>query len=120
MEYKPNRPYDEYAMNENADTLVTAGGEIHKTLWSRRAFELNGEFEITSDTYRDDMVAFYRQCRGPFVWIENPNTSPNSYHLMIREGGFELPQIEANLRRTTLIATEQGPEQYYLDVAENG
>lgn len=120
LEYKPNRPYDEYAMGESSDSLITAGGEIHKTVWSRRAFELTGEFEIDSDTYRDDMVAFYRQCRGPFVWIENPNSAPDSFHYMMREGGLAIPQIEANLRRAELVATEQGGESYYLDVETHG
>lgn len=120
LQYKPDRPFDEYALSEDSDTVLTAGGITHKAVYSRRGFELSGKFMIDSDTYRNDMIAFFRQCRGPFVWVDNPSSAPASYHLMVRDGPLAIPRVVANRREVQITAVEQGPEEYFLDVEANG
>lgn len=120
LQYKPDRPFDEYAMSEDSDIQRTEGGITHKALYSRRGFELSGKFMVDSDTYRDDLVAFFRACRGPFVWVDNPSSAPSAWQLMVRDGSFAIPRILANRREWQIEAMEQGPEQYFLDVEANG
>ena len=120
LEYVPDRPYDRYMMSEVAETTVSINGLVSKTVYSRRGFELAGDLRVENQFRQNDLIAFFRECTGPFVWIENPNTAPESYQLMIRDGGFSMPTVEANMRTHRLAAIEQGPESLYLDVEENG
>jgi len=120
LEYKPIRPYDEYALSESSELVDTKGGVIHKSLYARRGRELAGDLWVTDSTYLADLVAFFRACRGPFVWVENPSSAAASWNLMMREGGLSIPQTDANLRKWAISAMEQGDESYYLDVEENG
>lgn len=120
LEYKPDRPFDEYALSEDAGSILTAGGITHKTLYSRRGLELAGNFVVDSATYTNDLVAFFRDCRGSFVWVDNPSSAPASWHMMVREGPLSIPREAASKRRHRIVGVEQGPEEYFLDVEENG
>ena len=107
-------------MLENGEIVDSVNGTLRKILYARRGRELSGQFDITDTAYRDDLIAFFRACRGPFVWIENPNSAPTEWNLMMREGGLSIPRTAANLRKYTIAAIEQGPEASYLDVELNG
>ena len=120
LEFKPSRPYDQYAYNENSSLVDTEGGILHKSVYARRGRELAGEFVITDSTYRDDLIGFFRNCTGSFVWIDAPSTAPASFHLMMRDGPFGIPEVAANTYKYTIVAHEQGPESSYLDVETNG
>jgi hypothetical protein len=120
LEYKPQRPYDIYALSEESSITKSPNGVISKTVYSRRGRELTGDLWVTDDTYLADLVTFYRQCRGPFVWVENPNSAPSSWHFMMRDGPLSIPETNPGLRSYRLVADEQGPESMYLDVEENG
>jgi hypothetical protein len=120
LEYKPQRPYDIYALSEESSIKKNPNGVISKTTYSRRGRELTGDLWVTDDTYLDDLVAFYRQCRGPFVWVENPSSAPSSWHFMMRDGPLMIPDTNPGLRNYRLVADEQGPKSMYLDVEENG
>jgi len=120
LEYKPQRPYDIYALSEESSIKKNPNGVISKTVYSRRGRELTGDLWVTDDTYLADLVAFYRQCRGPFVWVENPSSAPSSWHFMMRDGPLSIPDTNPGLRNYRLVADEQGPESMYLDVEENG
>jgi len=80
---------------------------------------LDGLLRVTSSTYLDDLVAFYRACRGSFVWVEDPSTSPAAFNMMLRTGPLDIPRVEANLREYRISAMEQGPDEYFLDVEAN-
>lgn len=120
LEYRPIRPYDTYALSEESSFKKNPNGVITKTIYSRRGRQLTGDLWVTDDTYLDDIAAFFRQCTGPFVWIENPNSAPSSWHFMMRDGPLSIPQTDAGLRNYRLVGDEQGPESMYLDVEENG
>jgi len=120
LEYKPQRPYDIYALSEESSIKKNPNGVISKTVYSRRGRELTGDLWVTDDTYLADLVAFYRQCRGPFVWVENPSSAPSSWHFMMRDGPLMIPDTNPGLRNYRLVADEQGPQSMYLDVEENG
>jgi len=120
LEYKAQRPFDDYFLSEEFVSQRTQGGVYHKTVYNRRGYELSADLITDSTTYESDLVAFFRQCRGPFVYIENPNSAPESFRFMMREGAFEYPRVEAGMRQYHLAAVEQGPEEYFLDVEANG
>lgn len=120
LQFKPMRPFDEYAFNENAELEEYESGLVSKYNYARRGFSLNGNLWVTDSTYRDDLVGFFRDCRGSMVWIDNPNSAPASFHMMMRNGPLSIPRVKYGLREHVLTAVEQGPESYYLDVEENG
>ena len=116
LEYKANRPFGDKDLHDETATARTAGGVGHKTVFHRRRYDLEAEFVVDATTYENDWTAFHQDCRGSFVWIEDPATSPNNWRLMVREPDeLVMPRVEANRRDVTLAGYEQGPERYYLD-----
>lgn len=120
LAFKAQRPFDVYALSENSEISETDSGVLHKVTYSRRAYELAAEFWVTTAAHRLDLVEFFRECRGLFMWWENPASAPAAWHMMMRGGPFVMPRIGVNRYQNRLSAREQGPEQFYLDVEQNG
>jgi hypothetical protein len=116
LEYKPNRPFGSRNMSDIVETSETMGGILHKTIFARRRFVLDANFLISSTTYASDVIAFYQNCRGPFVWIYDPTTYPNEWNFMFTsDSDFEFNMNGPNVYDFNLKALEQGPDQFFLD-----
>jgi hypothetical protein len=117
---RPRYPFDPTALMEEAGITRSKGGVVNKTLHHERRFDLNAVFRAHETTYITDLIAWFRATRGPFVWIYEPSSAPDTWQLMMRLNQMSFPTQGFAKRELTLAAEEQGPERFYLDVEVNG
>lgn len=120
LSHKPAVPWDDVAMSENVDWADTESGIVDQEVYHRRRFDLSATLSEHEDDHIADLKAWYRATRGPFVWVYEPNSNLALWHFMMRRGGMRFPAQGFVERETVIEAVEQGPEDLYLDVEENG
>jgi len=114
-QYKPDRPFGDKNLRNETATAKTAGGVSHKTVFAQNQFTLECGFPLDDSSYVTDMVAFFKACRGAFVWVYDPSSAPNSWHLLMKDDdSLIMPMTEPSRYEVSLVASEQGPEQYWL------
>jgi hypothetical protein len=119
MHAKPDVSYDSYSLHGNKEISATQGGVIHSSVFSKGQRHLSAAWRDDSTT-RQALVAAWIAATSyktrPFVWIENPNSAPSSWHYMVPDDAdFDYPLEEnPSIRTFTIDATEQGPESHYL------
>jgi len=114
-QYKPDMPFGDKDLKHTTETIRSEGGRIQKIIYSRRAFPLSCRFPLDSSDYVDDMEGFFEDCRGSFVWVYDPTTSPNAWRLMmLEEDSLIMPMTQPNRYEVDLAALEQGPENFFL------
>lgn len=119
MYHKPDVPYDVYARHSSAETTITHGGVIYRTTYYKGARILSAAWEEDNTTLHSDIESFISASdykTRPFVWIENPNSAPASWHLMVADDVNHFMPLDENPSKRVfeLQATEQGPESHYL------
>lgn len=117
LEYKPDVPFDDVGLYGSSKTTDTMSGVSQTTIYYERQYQLDAKWVVDAAAYRDDWLAFRRQCRNRCVWIYDPNTSPNDWHYMALESDdMPIPLVGPTERTVRIEAVEQGPEDYFLDV----
>lgn len=112
----PINPFDPTSLHDEVSRARSMGGVTHSTVFHRRRFDLNLSLSTHEDTHTNNLISWFQNVRNSFVWIWKPNTSPASWHLMARESDdFDFPSSDWSERTTTIVASEQGPETYFLD-----
>lgn len=116
LEYCPNRPFNRYSLHNETNVVTTQGGVRHRTLYYQNQFVLNMGFTWDNSDSVDDWVAFFKQVRGSFVWVLEPNSAPGSWHLIDREPDDLDMELAASpsTYRVSLAGFEQGPEAFFL------
>lgn len=119
MQRKPDVPYDQYAQSGENDFAITQGGVIHSSIYSKGRRVLSAQWTEDSSTVHTQMIAWHTATAAksrPFVWIENPGTSPSQWGYMVsRDSDLSLELVSnPSTRSFSIEAEEQGPEAYYL------
>ena len=115
MQYKPNRPYNPDQVSAESEQFRTKSGIVTTYIHNRGARSVNASLVVSGTTKIADVNAFWTNTRHgtlPFLWVENPNSTPASYNLMTFEDGYELEFLEVgpNHRELGISAIEQGPD----------
>lgn len=117
LKHGPSEGFNPELWSDSSETNTSKGGVINKTIYTQNRFDLQAEFESHEDTYIADLKAWWKQIRESFIWIYKPNSLPNSFHLLVKDGeSFDFPNDSGPYKRVlTLSAIEQGPEDQYLE-----
>lgn len=115
LEYKPTRPFDDVSLHHQSARAETEGGVKHITRYNSNKFLLDGTFKTDTAAYASDLEEFLKTVRGTFVWVYDPNSSPNAWHfMMFEEDDLPMPLTGPTVRDVELQADEQGPESFHL------
>ena len=121
MQYKPNRPYNPNLTAADSEGFRSKSGIKTTYIQNRGARRLIAGLTVSGSTKIDDVETWWsntRQGTQPFVWIEDPNTSPASFHLMSFEDDspqLDFNEIGPNHRELNIQAIEQGPDYLELE-----
>jgi hypothetical protein len=119
MYHKPDVSYDSYSLHGVKELTATMGGVIHSATYSKGYRRLEAAWRTDNTTLHSEISTWISATSyktRPFIWIENPNSAPASFHLMVADDAdFDFPlEEQPSIRTFELSATEQGPESYYL------
>jgi hypothetical protein len=115
LDRRPDVPFNPDALVNSFSVAKTIGGVSIRTNMHRNMFALQAEWPVDDTDQISDWVSFWQLCRGPFVWIYQPSTLPNSWHLMMLLGeSLDFPYEQALVRMARIEAEEQGPDEYFL------
>jgi hypothetical protein len=121
QKHRPRLPHDPTSLHGTSENTETMGGVIYVSTFAKGRRHLSASIRETDATQISNLNAWFRGCEygtRPFVWIENPYTAPNSWHSMVLDApDHDFPTQEFADRNLTIEATEQGPENCYLDRA---
>ena len=94
---------------------LTKGGVIDQTIMAKNQFVLDGEWTL-KESEVSDVRTWWKNSRGSFVWCWEPNSAPESWNLMSREGSnLSLTRRGWQISTFRISAVEQGPEGAYLE-----
>jgi len=122
LQNKPDRPYDNAKLYQNAGYFVADSGVRQDYAWSRGARQLVATIPVTGATKIAEVRDWFddtQQGTRRFVWVEDPNTSPaTSLYLMSMEGenkSLDFDGVGPNYNELRLSAVEQGPDFLKLE-----
>ena len=112
----PKSPFNPQQWMHDQTVAKSRGHSIDITQWSRNAFVLDASFSVWQDAYITDIKEWWKQVYGSFIWIWEPYTYPDSWHLMALEQDVLIFPSEGFTERTLEVhAVEQGPETWLLE-----
>ncbi len=115
MSYKPDYPYDSSGLVNTVETNKARSGAIYQTWVTRNQRKLVADLPQYTSTDSALVEAYWKANKGPFVWVDNPGSAPNDFHLMVpTKHDIDIPQVQFANWPWTLEAEEQGPEASYL------
>ena len=115
--FNPIRPWDPTSYSGVDELTIAKSGSASRQTYAKGRFDLEAEATAKDSAFIDSLIAWFENDYGqrPFVWVENPNSAPDDWHLMVkRDVEFAFPYSGPVKREHTLRAFEQGPERYYL------
>jgi hypothetical protein len=119
LKRKPNAPYDPTSLHSSSSLLSTEAGVVYAYAMSMGRRNLEATLEEYESTYIEEIIAWFRRINygtAPFLWIENPTTSPASWNFFVlSDSNLNFPVQNYLDRVVQISAIEQGPESYYLD-----
>lgn len=94
---------------------TTKGGVIDQVVMANNQFVLDANWTLKQSEV-SDVRTWWKDTRGSFVWCWQPNSAPESWHLMSREStNLTLPREGFQKANFSISAFEQGPEGAYLE-----
>lgn len=116
LEYKPDRPFDDKALRGEMAKATSAAGVTSSVIFHKNKHVLDSKYVLDSTTYASDWETFYQTCNASFVWLYDPSTYPNNWRMMhLDEYELDMPLVGPGVRDAQIIATEQGPERFFLE-----
>lgn len=114
FKYNPDNPWDPSSQISGVEDFVSRSGAITRNVAYRGQRVLNASLPLDSSTYQAHVTSWFSGTQHgtkPFLWIDNPNSAPNTFYLMVAEKAeLSFPYDGPHLRRFDLSAVEQGGE----------
>jgi len=122
LPYKPNTPFDEDNRESSAQVYRTPKGVITKYAEYGDQKNVEAEWLFNEERERTALRGWWvdsSKGRNPFVWIYDPNASPDVFHVVVtpeNQPRLRLPKVGPFEFTFSLNASEQGPENHYQAV----
>jgi len=113
LTYKPDIEYATFNEESSTDESETLTGEVGGVTNYERRKLLEADLTLQDETEATKIKDWWSDCKGgtkPFVWIEEPTTTPSSAMLMmLSEKRAPLNYIDGALQTYRISAREQSP-----------
>lgn len=119
MQHAPDYPFDDYNRESLTGDYESRGGVVVRNSWAEGRRLLDAVIRPNTAALQTDIKNFYKNTKSgvlPFVWCDNPNSTPDDFWFMIQETpSLSLPWENWSTRRLNLVAKEQGPTFFELE-----
>lgn len=118
LKHKPRLPWDEDSQIGESLGGRTWAGVDNRIVTYRGMRALSASINPHETSYQTEILDWFSdsdQGARPFVWIDDPATTPAGFNLMtLDEPALSFPLIGFTERALTISASEQGPERFFL------
>jgi len=119
LEFKPNVPWGPDDKASEAEDFISKSGVITRYPKHVGRRQIAATINPSADPFRSDIISFFENSNfgtDPFVWIEDPSTTPRGFNLMMMENPeLMFPLVGPFERNWNLVAREQGPDFLALE-----
>lgn len=119
LKHAPNMPWDDKNLSSEVRRTTSVSGVVTQYVFHKGRRELEANFNPHEVTYKDQFETWFKSDAAfgtrPFIWIDEPSTSPEAYHLMVLEPEFQFPGVGPHERNYKIKAVEQGPHFLALE-----
>lgn len=118
LQFKPRIPWGPDDKASSVDDAETKSGVINRHINHKGKREFAANLNPSTDPFRSELITFYDTDTDfgtrPFVWIEDPQASPLSFHWLFMDPEFSFPFVGPFERSLIIAAREQGPHHLAL------
>ena len=119
LKHKPNLNWDSYGRFSESANFVSQSGVVTRYTHHKGRRDIVANFNPHETAFQTDFTDWFEQIdygQKPFIWIDDPSTTPGDAHLMMMtESSMEFPFVGPNERTLLIEAREQGPDFLSLE-----
>lgn len=109
---RPRLPYDPISADSEVADFESRSGITTRYTLNRGRVVLSPQFSTSATADRTPFTSWWADCAQgtkPFVYIEEPQTTPGAARLMLTQPSFRMPAKTYNFRTIDLSMSEIGP-----------